>query len=802
VATGSPYRDTARPYIGPAAAESLEGVSVDSVPVGPTQRTLGDVGVGARVAGPERFSATLVVIPFQRDGTVGLDTSTIRMFRQGAEGLVPLWNSGVNPDLGYAWACITRPGEYFPIGLPRDVLLREALRTLAEQRRYLSGDSLEEMREVTRAVLRPLLQARAEEIERWRRTLAEAEIQTGGRPLHAYPIRTRPGGYLDAFALPKSLDLAGLQERLATLAEEGVALPEEALFFPPEVSARDEPWPSTGAPLFAPGFAPPGTWPWEHESWPLHLPRPLPWFRHQHSQNWPMYQHDSDHSGHASGHSGIRSTTVGALTTLHDVALAGTALTKPAIANGKVYIGTFNGPGSTGVLHKVDIASGLVEHTFSTLSRSGYARGIGGTPAIAHGRVYVSNVPGTLHCLHAHDLSPIWSFDFRSPSQAQNHPVINPLADCWTGPVVVGDRVYVGCGEGEYGAFGFVYCLDADDGHVIWLFSTNWTGPGDNAHNAIPKSAAISPLPGWAVASGFSVVADPAMRGCSVWSSPACDRHLHRIFVGTGNSVHGIAIGQPDDLYGSGVLSLDAHSGAFKGFYEPPAADSYRANDDDVDVCGSPTLFSHEGHRYVAIGSKSGAFWIFDAHTMALVAHRNVLPFIDDDPTKPLPSIDMHVKPAENNWGIYGTPAFHPGTGRLFVGVGGDDPGTIDYSSTPFVRAIHLVREKGVLELRDAWHRHHDPDGVWRYTNGRPPLYTNPGERGLTSPAVVNDVVFVGTTLPGLYAFDVHHGHCVWSDTTLSGGDFVMGCAISGRHVAVTAGSFFAASSLLRIYSL
>lgn len=146
--------------------------------------------------------------------------------------------------------------------------------------------------------------------------------------------------------------------------------------------------------------------------------------------------------------------------------------------------------------------------------------------------------------------------------------------------------------------------------------------------------------------------------------------------------------------------------------------------------------------------------------------------------------------PQENNWGVYGTPAFHPGTGRLFTGIGGDDAGTIDIASTPFIRALRGD------DLHDSWHRHHDADGVWRYTNGRPPLYTTAGERGLTSPAVVNDVVFVGTTRPALHAFDVHHGHCVWSDTTLSGGEFVMGCAIAGRHVAVAVGS------LLRIYSM
>jgi glucose dehydrogenase len=35
------------------------------------------------------------------------------------------------------------------------------------------------------------------------------------------------------------------------------------------------------------------------------------------------------------------------------------------------------------------------------------------------------------------------------------------------------------------------------------------------------------------------------------------------------------------------------------------------------------------------------------------------------------------------------------------------------------------------------------------------------GEVGLSSPAVVNDVVFVTTNAAALYAFDVANGHCL-----------------------------------------
>src|SRR5439155_17952775 len=140
-------------------------------------------------------------------------------------------------------------------------------------------------------------------------------------------------------------------------------------------------------------------------------------------------------------------------------------------------------------------------------------------------------------------------------------------ADCWTGPLVVGGRVYVGCGEGESEpTYGFVFCLDAATGNVIWCFCTakfqNRTTAGlDNAPNVIPASVAVSdPLPAWATAAGFVIHPDPPAdrsTGCSVWSSPAYDRVHNRIYVGTGNSQYGPGGSgpqAPDKMYGRGCI--------------------------------------------------------------------------------------------------------------------------------------------------------------------------------------------------------------------------------------------------------
>ena len=50
--------------------------------------------------------------------------------------------------------------------------------------------------------------------------------------------------------------------------------------------------------------------------------------------------------------------------------------------------------------------------------------------------------------------------------------------------------------------------------------------------------------------------------------SCAYDSVLNRIYVGTSNSQYPHTA-QPDELYGSGLLSLDAGTGQFRGFFQP-----------------------------------------------------------------------------------------------------------------------------------------------------------------------------------------------------------------------------------------
>ncbi len=797
-----PYAKPLSVQAGPATELQLERVD-NPLPQG----TLGDLGLATNVRGPSEFPLTLLLLPLDPSGLTGIEPTSVRVFRWDGttRSLRPLWNSGINVGHGFVWAKIRRPGLYVPIGLPLDWLLQEVLRTMANQRCYADADSPEEMKAVTESALALFLEPPEQDLEESRRLLTVIEVQSGLRPIAPHEIRYGRGGYIQSFPLPQDLPLATFRERLARLETPPGGLPEEALFTRPELLQAGR----------LQGTPPPHSLVTRGEldqraldQLPIRntmaharaqvLPQPLAALS---SPDWWMYHHDAEHTGQASGSSNISSTNVGTMHLRSTVNLDSPVITIPSIVQGKIYVGTCNiyrSGSPTTSLYKIDLVSGTVENTFQAPQRPpAYAQGIGGSPAIVDGKVYFSVISGRVYCLDATTLTPVWVTDLRNADPTHNQPVKNdPRTDCWSSPLVVNRKVYVGCGEGEYGAFGFVYCLDAATGNVLWLFCTSqFSPPADNSPNVIPSSTfGAAPL-----LTGFTQHPDPP-KGVSVWSSCAYDRALNRIYVGTGNATFGDDHPLPDKYYGSGVLALDADSGAFRGFFQPSPSDSYQPTTDiDVDMPASPMLFTRsDGKRLLAIGSKNGSFFLLDADTMTPLARRQLLPY--DAAGNPLPNVDEGPEAGlhENKYGVFGTAALHQGLGRLFVGIGGFGD-AVDSPTTPFMRVLDWNT------LNDAWVTVVGTDGVARYTVPGPPngpMYTTAYEAGLSSPAVVNDVVFVSTSRPGLYAFDVATGLPLWTAEGLtpgpfgSGSGYTLGPAVYGDTVVIGTGN------ALNIYSL
>jgi glucose dehydrogenase len=406
---------------------------------------------------------------------------------------------------------------------------------------------------------------------------------------------------------------------------------------------------------------------------------------------------------------------------------------------------------------------------------------------------------------------------FQPGNDINNEP---PPAAGWSAPLVVNGRVYLGIGEGENEHLNsFVFCLDADSGNVIWIFCTNQYVSGQaNQPNQLPANVVSGTLPpGFTVFSGT-----PVTLGCSVWGCIAYDQALNRLYCPTGN-------GSPDGRlptpgWSNGLLALDAATGAFKAFYQIPAQSNYRDSDIDVDVGASPTLFDLGTRRVVGVGCKNGSFHVLDADTLAPIKWRQLLPTYNDGTQ--IPTVDPHptqaqidagiqdprianrqsdVRDKENYSGIYSTAAIHPGGRKIFVGIGGNNyhsvAAGIDTANTPFIRALDYDT------LADAWPV--DTGNPPRYTKAKPPLYTNTTESGLSSPAVVNDVVFMATTFVSIYALSVADGTMLFEDKIgeqtggFNGGyGYCLGPAVCGNYVVAGALVFGGDGGVLRIYGI
>jgi outer membrane protein assembly factor BamB len=88
-------------------------------------------------------------------------------------------------------------------------------------------------------------------------------------------------------------------------------------------------------------------------------------------------------------------------------------------------------------------------------------------------------------------------------------------------------------------------------------------------------------------------------------------------------------------------------------------------------------------------------------------------------------------------------------------------------------------------------------------------MYANAGESGLSSPAVVNDVVFCTTSKVSIYAFKVSDGTLLWNDDLgaqtdgYNGGyGYCLGPAVWRNYVVAGALVFGRDGGVLKIYGL
>jgi parallel beta-helix repeat protein len=190
--------------------------------------------------------------------------------------------------------------------------------------------------------------------------------------------------------------------------------------------------------------------------------------------SWPMFHHDLSHTGYT------ESPAPNTNQTQWSFATGGSVCSSPAVADGRVYVGSDDGK-----VYCLDAETGASKWSFAT------GGSVCSSPAVADGRVYVGSTDRKVYCLAASTGELFWNYTTgnyvsSSPAVADGKVYVGSYdgkvyclnaytgASVWnyiTGDMVVSSpavaigRVYVGSGDGK------VYCLDAETGALLWNYT-------------------------------------------------------------------------------------------------------------------------------------------------------------------------------------------------------------------------------------------------------------------------------------------------------------------------------------------
>lgn len=276
---------------------------------------------------------------------------------------------------------------------------------------------------------------------------------------------------------------------------------------------------------------------------------------------WPMFHHDLTHSGF--------STSVGPST--NDVAWTYQTdmliLASPVVADGKVYIG------SNHVYDCLDAQSGAQIWNYTT---DGWAEG---NAAVDNDSVYVvsRNQEGQgenrIICLTADTGQFVWNY-----------------TDCfWPfSPVVSNGMVYFGSLDG------YVRCLDALDGSLIWSFSTGYEGD--------INSPAISDGKAYFGSDNGQMYCVDALTGGFIWNYSTNGKIMECPTIADGK----VYFGSCD----WNVYCLDAQTGEFIWKY----LTSFYVDSTPAVANGKIYIGSRDCNIYCLDAENGGLIWIYSAN--------------------------------------------------------------------------------------------------------------------------------------------------------------------------------------------
>jgi polyvinyl alcohol dehydrogenase (cytochrome) len=301
----------------------------------------------------------------------------------------------------------------------------------------------------------------------------------------------------------------------------------------------------------------------------------------------------------------------------------------PSVVEGVVYVGSWNG-----TMYAIDAFSGQPLWTFDINDphpedRNGFP-GIQSSAAVANGMVYFGGADANVYALDAQTGALVWKTSLGDPATSVEG------AHVWSSPAVFNGKVYVGKAShlDSPCVRGALVALDAATGAEVWRFEplpehicatvpqkpcmTDTDCSGSSCVPFMVCRAGSGEQPQTQLCTSDADCTMPATcqrpLGGAVTSSPAIDVGKGAVYVSVGDCVGSGATGFAESL-----VALDADTGALQwGFTPIPAGDLQ-----DLDFVASPNVFgAPEGmvtEPLIGAGNKNGIYYAVDQDTGILV---------------------------------------------------------------------------------------------------------------------------------------------------------------------------------------
>jgi len=223
--------------------------------------------------------------------------------------------------------------------------------------------------------------------------------------------------------------------------------------------------------------------------------------------------------------------------------------------------------------------------------------------AVWNGKVYVATLEGYLVALDAGTGEVIWKV-----MTVPGAPYTITAA-----PRIVGGKVIIGNGGGEYGVRGYFSAYDAETGDQIWRF---YVVPGD------PSKPYEHPELEEAAKTWKGDIYWKRGGGGTVWDSMAYDPELNTLYVGTGNgspwNIEERSPGGGDNLYISSILAINPDDGSLKWHYQTTPGDTWDFTATQHIILADMEIDGKM--RKVAMQApKNGFFYVLDRETGELL---------------------------------------------------------------------------------------------------------------------------------------------------------------------------------------